>query len=315
MLVTGIYVYIVLGGIFMAVSFLGNALIITYFGFVTEQKNGYQFYILTLAVVETLSSISVMIFDFPNRINPEVWYFGKTSCIYGWPFGVSLATSSVHILVLMSYDRYQRITNPMKYSTSNRKIIITVLAIVFLNCLILVPLFTNMEYKDNRCYFYHVDRIFKEALTFRIYPLIAVCFLRFILPLVLMCYFYNRIKKDMEKRAMNLSSKAIKYRNKCILKTIFWLTLVFTISVGSYQSFMLLEAVLAITSNPWMNTDSYLTTYFCLYGFMYVNYAANCFIYAGTIPSFQRFLRKHFLCKRLKNDGVDTSDDLTLRTI
>eukprot|EP00111_Clytia_hemisphaerica_P024988 TCONS_00073582-protein len=287
-----------------------NLLIIAYFVKINRGKglrnmSSYHFLIIILAFVDLLVTMGITVrFCFhPIEILGEE--AGLVACILVHTFSAEVGPMiSCWVLILISYGRYRSIVYPLKARMTKRKSCL--LSIIIFMVICSINIYTLMKTKiihepgdRSKCDF-GVSGVYMAV------QLIVNFIIDSLIPLIVMAYFYFKMKKNMKKevttnktrhneRASTFSlSDQSQRRNRRALKTIKGLLILFIITVFCMRILFMIN-LLAIqpiaTGHENITVVTYSTIAFpVILTLFYSNNILNIFVYAKMIPDFRKFV-------------------------
>lgn len=288
--------------VIFTIGCIGNMLIIIYFKKVDRKKlksmSAYHFLITILAILDLnvcamkVVDTTLMIIYFNERINTNISekVQGHLSSYYYR----CLTATSIYILVIISFLRYRRITNPFTPTWGK----ITYLMLCLLSwcfCSGIWWLLTIVQFSKP----YIIDSI-----TNGVVPFIVLCFFYYKMSKSLNTDSKNNNNNDNSKsKGLSNCTKAannqIRERNTIALRTVKYLIVIYFVTV------VLVKIVVYSTmSYPSIKTDSKnFLIYRSYIDFFYlINNVGNVFVYAKLIRGFRCFLN-NVLCGWVKSKG------------
>lgn len=292
-----LHFYLIFGGILLYFGVINNAFVIIYFGFVRKVKKTYELAILILGIADFLTATSNIMVGWINTVPPRGWKFDKIMCKYVIDLLFSMNTFASYALVILFYVRYRCIADSFGKQLSKMKIIIASFVFFALSLLSGVFFLMSKVYKKGKCYNDNNDIFGGTWRNYFIYYIMVVPFARFVLPISLMFYCIYQTKKYLDKASSRMQNEVIDKRNRRILKTTIWLTVIFLVSTGAYNMYILVRCVDILTGMK-INFDRYVT--YSIMPSYFLNSSVNVIIYAGYMPDFRKFCYKIFSCLKQK---------------
>lgn len=284
-----------IGGIPILTGIIGNALVIGYFFCKNQNKSSYNLFILLLALSDFLGCISFL--SWWLQILTGKWLFGYIICKVLRPIGYICICISSFLMVGMAYERYRGITQPLNSRRIKKKHVYLYFAFVSVCSTVCgIPYVFLFTFQHGSCEYYQVRDLF-SAQAF--YAFLVSWEVSKTIPMILMCYFYFRIKSSLRQQKDSIQSSIIVQRNQAVLKTLKLLIVSFVICIGVYSvSEIITQAIFLFAAFH----DSWLTVIAAILNCCaFLNNAVNCFIYAGYRKDFRKFLtepfRRLFCCK------------------
>ena len=256
---------------------IGNTLIIVYFVKVNWQKLrkmcAYHFLLVLLAIVDwnvcAMNSFK-KITEIEEDIEEFKWY-SFFEDIFDF-YERTLPAISVYMLVVISFLRYQGITNPLKPSWRKRT--------YFLLCVL--------------CFCFSIGlwllNIFFDLPMYIIDPLLIG-----VVPLFMLCFFFYKMSRSLNNNnksttgsVATIANDQTRERNMIALRTVKYLIVIYFVTVVLVK----IAVSIKIESNN-RNIDQVRKTFQTLY---LINNVANVFVYAKLIKDFRKFLLNVFTC-------------------
>ncbi|XP_053427969.1 histamine H4 receptor [Nycticebus coucang] len=178
---------------------LGNAVVILAFVVDKNLRHRSNYFLLNLAISDFFVGVISIPLYVPHKMFN--WNFGKEVCVFWLIIDYLLCTASVYNIVLISYDRYQSVSNAVSYRAQHTgivKIVAQMVAVWVLAFLANGPMILITEsWKDgsNAC---------EPGFFSHWYVLVFTSFLEFLIPVVLVTYFNLNIYWSLWKSS-NLS--------------------------------------------------------------------------------------------------------------
>lgn len=286
--------YGIIGGFLIFTGIIGNALIIVYFGFKEKKRTSYNLFILLLAITDLVGSISYLA-GLTHYVVGR-WSFGSVACKLVAPLGSLCLGISSFLIMGMAYERCRGITKPLSVRKIKRKHVYLYFLFASIGWLVYrIPYLLAYDNCHDKCqiysiYFFTPDQIMAYVVIEQVG--------KFIFPWILMSYFYYQIRKALQYRENSVQNTTALRHNKAALRTLRVLIISFMICVGvwSFFSMILYYVILYGTvRNGGTTLHVILSTVFQC--FVFLNNVVNCFVYAGYMKDFRRFLKK-LLCIR-----------------
>lgn len=140
---TGMRVFIaVCLSIIIAVSFLGNLLVCVAFKVNKNLRIVSNFFILSLAISDLITTIFVMPFDVDIIVKLGAWNHGDTMCKFFTTVYLISAPASILNLLAVSIDRFRLISDPFAYertTTPSRALVVVACVWVYATIMALLP--------------------------------------------------------------------------------------------------------------------------------------------------------------------------------
>ncbi|CAH7092030.1 Hrh4 [Phodopus roborovskii] len=176
---------------------LGNAVVILAFVVDKNLRHRSNYFFLNLAISDFfVGMISVPLYIPHTLFN---WNFGSEICMFWLITDYLLCTASVYNIVLISYDRYQSVSNAVSYRAQHTgivKIVAQMVAVWILAFLVNGPMILASDsWKNNtstgEC---------EPGFVTEWYILAITSFLEFLLPIISVAYFNVQIYWSLWKR-------------------------------------------------------------------------------------------------------------------
>ncbi|KAM4841289.1 histamine H4 receptor isoform 1-T1 [Thomomys bottae] len=176
---------------------LGNAVVILAFGVDKNLRHQSNYFFLNLAISDFfVGMISIPLFIPYTVFN---WNFGTKICAFWLTIDYLLCTASVYNIVLISYDRYQSVSNAVSYRTQHTgilKIVVQMVAVWVLAFLVNGPMILVSESWKKRN---STDEC-EPGFASEWYVIMVTSFLEFLVPVILVAYFNIQIYWNLWKR-------------------------------------------------------------------------------------------------------------------
>ena len=282
----------------LSLSAASNFLIIVYFLKVNTKKlrktSPYHFLLIQLAVADFLVCVGMAVMEY-FKIRPS-WEIGEIGCRLFVVFQGVCPMASYWILVLLSFARFRRITQPFKQRISKKKYSLACMLIWMLSFAVLAFQMSIMVLKKiNRKTKCHYNISTSSFLMFNAVQLLFDS----IIPAILIVYFYWKIKSKMvEEMSITTftTTNQSRQRNQTALRTIKSLVILFIVSIVPARLIHILSTILnyyikthrplfSLTMENYVSMLRVISTLF-----IFLNHMLNIFIYAKTMPGFRRFL-------------------------
>nr|XP_012601404.1 histamine H4 receptor [Microcebus murinus] len=176
-------------------TMLGNAMVILAFVVDKNLRHRSNYFFLNLAISDFfVGGISIPLY-IPYKMFK--WEFGSEVCVFWLITDYLLCTASVYNIVLISYDRYQSVSNAVSYRAQHNgilKIVIQIVAVWVLAFLANGPMILISESwkgEGKEC---------EPGFFSRWYVLAVTSFLEFLVPVILVTYFNLNIYWSLWKR-------------------------------------------------------------------------------------------------------------------
>lgn len=296
------WVHLVVGGAILCSGTIGNALVVSYFGFKEKRKTNYSLFITILAVFDFLASIFNTVFRLVPFFTKNRWPYDRFACKYLYSGAPLIINTVSHLILLtMCVTRYRSIVYPLRRKFRKLHIYVMLASTCVVTILIQLPiLLTPVSFEKEKgtdvCIFKaHFPNTNKYVLLTGISISLGT---RFYLPLMLHLYFYYQVKKHFHKPSFVSKSTTVKERNRRALRNLFKLTLLYAISTGPILHLPAIDYVVSLKFKfLWYENEFYSIIKIIIYSTGYLNNTLNIIIYAGQIPKFRSFL-KNIACFR-----------------
>ncbi|XP_032166728.1 histamine H4 receptor [Mustela erminea] len=183
---------------------LGNAVVILAFVVDKKLRHRSNYFFLNLAIADFFVGVISIPLYIPHTLFD--WEFGSRLCTFWLIIDYLLCTASVYNIVLISYDRYQSVSNAVSYRaqhTGNLKIVALMVAVWVLAFLVHGPIILISEsWKNSSLRVLEKDC---EPGFFTLWYILAISsFFEFLVPVFAVAYFNMYIYWSLWKRS-NLS--------------------------------------------------------------------------------------------------------------
>ena len=245
-----------------------------------------------------MASVSSALFHFKN----EQWIFGDFTCKFLFAIPTKVApTVSCWNLVLLSYERYRRLTRPFDRKIRKRDLTVV--------CLFIWLVFYWLHYFE----LFHIDDYgqctgysplvaqgvdgSEEILFFT--GILPILFMDCFVPAAFMLVFYRRISKYVIKSQQAVQNEqSLQLRRIKAALTLKRLLILYVISV--FVARIILAAIICYTTfyrGPTTVNEDFgiIVTMSILDSLLYTNNVLNVFIYAHMMKDFRHFVIKLFL--------------------
>ncbi|XP_055481699.1 histamine H4 receptor [Psammomys obesus] len=172
---------------------LGNAVVILAFMVDRNLRHRSNYFFLNLAISDFFVGMIAIPLYIPQTFN---WSFGSAVCTFWLVTDYLLCTASVYNIVLISYDRYQSVSNAVSYRAQHTgigKIVAQLVAVWILAFLVNGPMIlASASWKNTKeC---------EPGFVTKWYILAITSFLEFLAPVILVAYFNVQIYWSLWKR-------------------------------------------------------------------------------------------------------------------
>ncbi|XP_069139360.1 5-hydroxytryptamine receptor 1D-like [Argopecten irradians] len=184
------YGIIVFGVFVITATILGNSLVILAIIIDKKLRRVGNIFIVNLAVSDILVGAIVSPLSLVYQITGE-WPYGRQLCDFWTSVDIICCTASILNLCVISYDRYNAISQPLKYAkhrTTRRALMLVILVWMYSCCIALPPLFGWRKTTEASTHGLLKCQI-THHLGYTFYSTIGA----FYLPLCIMVSFYTRI--------------------------------------------------------------------------------------------------------------------------
>ena len=293
-----------------------------------SRKKPYYLFLVHLAVADLLACTLVPVYNFPIEFT-GYWHYGYFLCRYTRvvPTGVCIY-SSCWILFGIIYERYRSIVHPFKRKMSATIIHLICACAWLFSLLIHVPYYMSTGYEQvvskdnvtgkitvNYLCFNNMTNVFNG--NFLMPYFVCRVFTQAVLPVALMVFFYSRVQSvvarsnELVKRSSNGStssdvrslSPSIRHarNNKAILRALCAALVIFALTIVPNIIGLIVKTALQLYyPRGWHESAlSRLSLEMCIRMLAFSS-AANCFVYAGNMTDFRKFLLRVLTCSRLR---------------
>lgn len=175
-------------------GFLGNLLVVHFFGFKNRVKRLYHIYLIHLAVADLISATVTSGYFIFTVVSGHTWYLGEFSCKLISVIGPVTVNVSAWLLVSIAHERYRGITSPLKPRLSKLRIHVTVAAIWFVSFLILIPYVLSIHLVDGWC------RMQWSSPAYELTYAAGTLVVQSLVPIIYMTYTVQRILHVLRNR-------------------------------------------------------------------------------------------------------------------
>lgn len=279
--------YFVLGNILILTAVIGNCFVIAYFGFREKRNSSYSAFILVLAISDLCGTICSFVLLVQFGLGGASISVPVICIVLRPAVEICLGVSSF-LVMGMSYERYRGLTKPMNSKKTKRKLVFVYFGLVCTGWILYsVPLYIVSTSYGIRCGVVVTQRLLYYSAT--------VVLVKSIIPFMLMSYFYFQIKKTLDAQLRSLGNSAIIERNTAVLRTLKILIIFFGIFVCVPSIVPVINYKMRLLSR-----EKKFWTYLlnaCAIGLPLINNAVNCFVYAGYVKKFRKFLLQKCFCR------------------
>ena len=188
----------------MLMGVSGNTLVIYVFG-ISKKKKRFERFLLTLAVLDFLSSILIpLTFLYLTATRFRRWDFGEVGCKIIPTFLRITVSVSQGVLIMISYERYHSIVKPFQQKISNFKLIIFFCTVLLVSVILAVPYM--MTFHILVSYDYGIKTCIPDARKHKTLIVAAsLLLIRDIFAISSMEFFRNRIYHSLMKKQRHSS--------------------------------------------------------------------------------------------------------------
>ncbi|KAF6088113.1 histamine receptor H4 [Phyllostomus discolor] len=183
-------------GILAFAIMLGNAIVILAFVVDKNLRHRSNYFFLNLAICDFFVGVISIPLYIPQKLFDEK--LENQTCVFWLIVDYLLCTASVYNIVLISYDRYQSVSNAFSYRAQHSgiwKIVVLMVAVWVLAFLVNGPLIIiSYSWKEK-------ERYCSPGFFSKWYILAITSFLEFLAPVFLMAYFNIYIYWSLWKRS------------------------------------------------------------------------------------------------------------------
>nr|XP_025862253.1 histamine H4 receptor isoform X1 [Vulpes vulpes] len=184
---------------------LGNAVVILAFVVDKKLRHRSNYFFLNLAIADFFVGMISIPLYIPHTLFD--WDFGNKLCAFWLIADYLLCTTSVYNIVLISYDRYQSVSNAVSYRAQHTgilKIVSLMVAVWVLAFLVHGPIILVSESWKNSSFRVMEEKDCEPGFFTRWYILAISSFFEFLVPVFSVAYFNMYIYWSLWKRG-NLS--------------------------------------------------------------------------------------------------------------
>ncbi|KAG3294057.1 histamine receptor H4 [Ictidomys tridecemlineatus] len=182
-------------------TMLGNAVVILAFVVDKNLRHRSNFFFLNLAISDFFVGVISIPLYIPHTL--DGWNFGNELCVFWLIIDHLLCTASVYNIVLISYDRYQSVSNAVSYRAQHTgilKIVTQMVAIWVLAFLVNGPTILVSESWKNNTWNNNNNKECEPGFFLKWYMPLITSFLEFLVPVILVAYFNVHIYWSLWKR-------------------------------------------------------------------------------------------------------------------
>lgn len=194
-------------GTIIVTAVLGNALVITSVVRHRKLRVITNYYVISLAVADTLVALCAMTFNASMELTNGRWLFGNFMCDVYNSFDVYFSTASILHLCCISVDRYYAIVRPLQYPIimTNRTVAFMLANVWILPAFIsFTPIFLGWYARDDHLEFRKRN---PDICRFEVnqYFMLISSSISFWIPGVVMVTMYYKIYKEAVRQRIALS--------------------------------------------------------------------------------------------------------------
>ncbi|XP_066935793.1 rhodopsin, GQ-coupled-like [Clytia hemisphaerica] len=288
---------------------IGNIFIIVYYGSKSKSKRSkYTLFLVHLAITDLIACIFVPVYNLPIELTGR-WYYGRFLCEYTVfaPSGITIY-SSCWILFGILYERYRSIVFPLKRRLEGWEIHLFCACTWIVSTIAHVPYFlaTHHVRDENTGQYYCLNNVVSQL---EIKTIVSYYIARFIaqalIPVIIMVYFFVQIQKQLSNsnrfittRSFSTLSLSAPIRNKAVLKSIRITLIIFSVTV-LLNNMAHIVRVVASRYYPkiWKTSIALRMIVEFFIRLLAINNVSNCFVYAGNMKPFRKFVMDVFTCR------------------
>ncbi|KAM9495251.1 trace amine-associated receptor 13c-like [Clarias gariepinus] len=276
----------------MAITILGNSIVIISIAHFKQLHTPTNILVMSLALVDLLLGITVMPFSMVRSVD-GCWYYGEELCLLHSSFDMCLTGASIFHLISIAIDRYQAVCYPLQYPTRVTKSVAWFMVAVSWTASVVYSyslLFTKASVDSGLTNCLGNCSLFMNAF----WAILSIV-IGFILPCCVMICLYAQIffisKKHTRKiegvkqgrnyLTVNKFSQREKHENKAV-KTL-------GIVVGAFN-FCWMPFFLTSLLDPFINFVTPLLLFDVFVWLGYINSTLNPIIYGFFYPWFRKTL-------------------------
>ena len=268
----------VIYSILVTFGIISNLLVLYYYIIKKKKKSKYNIFIILLATVDLIACLLILLTVFSMlKVITASWnqlFFLMLERIREIPTLVSC-----WLIVGMSFERYVGISNPLSDRITRKHV-----TVYFIVTVIIASGFTlNILIAP-----------FSKTSRYEIIYIIAWYLLKFLIPVSLMCWFFQCIKRVLTQQEQSLHNSKVHKRNIKIMSVLKILIISYVVCVGSYTTVSFVTKVMVWENKQNFQRLKHFSTYFIVDFIvrvvMSLNYTVNCFVYAGYNEDFRKFI-------------------------
>lgn len=295
-------VFIVLTMIF---GIVGNLIVIFVIFKVKKMRTVTNLYLLNVSIADCMYLLAIPV-NLVTFLSKE-WKFNGLVCKFYWFLTFINQFTAIFILTSLAFDRYLAVCHPIGARWWRRhlnpKINLVLNWFLGLLCMLPILIYSNVEVFERPLYqnsnstclstvctiLWPSNWKFNTELYFIVYSVI----IGFLIPIVVIVYFYSSIVKKLWKKRVILSYNAPARRKKRFKIAIIVLSII-SIYTISYTPYWILQIYLTLSSISGfeLNHDAVSHVSFWFQWLIYLNSALNPYVYGLLSENFQVSLKK-----------------------
>ena len=298
---------------------IGNIFIIVYYGSKSKSRRGkYTLFLVHLAITDLVACIFVPVYNLPIELTGH-WYYGRFLCKYTIfaPSGITIY-SSCWILFGILYERYRSIVFPLKRRLEGWEIHLFCACAWIVSIIAHVPYFMATHHVRNETTG-HYQCLNKVVSQLESKSIVSYYVVRFImqafLPVVIMIYFFVRIQKQLSNsnrfvatRSCSTLSLSAPLRNKAVLKSLRVALIIFSVTVLLNNMAHVLRVIASrYYPKTWLRSTELRMIVEFFIRLLAINNVSNCFVYAGNMKPFRKFVIGVLLCRHRKLSRLNST--------
>ncbi|XP_066918633.1 galanin receptor type 1-like [Clytia hemisphaerica] len=309
--------YLTLYGLLFIFGVTGNTLIIIFFKFKDKTtKPNYRILIIALAFIDLLSSIyNTIFYQIPMELQKLIipWYLGHFMCHYSSIISFSMTVVSSNILCLMVGVRYRQLAYPFAESLKKRYLFLGILigiaisfgtALAVQKPMVLTHGFCGFDFGGD---FFNDTKIrdqFYQQTAVTSFVTISIQMFLPLLIILYMTYLTSRLIHHRKKIRFN-RNKQFQLADKKTDRLIWMTVKVYFSLIIIPASFSIIQGILMIKAQNFVNDNlmTFMIVGFYCYLLLLCNSVANCFLYAGRVKEFRKFI-KRFCCSCTQQKAI-----------
>ncbi|XP_057313208.1 neuropeptide Y receptor type 6-like [Hydractinia symbiolongicarpus] len=307
----------------LVVGFIGNSLVVCFFGFKTKYRKLFHHYLLHLAFADMIASVVTSTHYLYNTATMNKWILGTELCKTLSSLGPVTVNVSAWIITSIAIERHRGINKPFQKRLGKYSIHFIMICIWTLSFLLLIPYIKSMVVHYGQCM-----PVWKNEVYEFVYSIVTLT-IQSIIPFCMMLTIFAGIKKTVKngktlsvhykvplfkkqnesKLARNLSTKsciAKQNRDKKLLQMLSAAFVVFILCSLPYNLFYTISIYVVRIQQKKVDMKILFKANVWLSSIVVMNSCMNFFIYAGLDKNFMNYCKSFLLRKQENRERIDT---------